>query len=94
MATIVPFALRVLLQDWIGTEMWVTLFNEMAAKALGFTTNSYVAMTSDEDRFASLSVLRGVRVMELHVQEMRLLWRYGDGGKDASHTNRTTGEIP
>ena len=57
------FALRVLLQDWIGTEIWVTLFNEMAAKALGFTANSYVAMTSDEDRLTSLSVLRGAHVM-------------------------------
>ena len=57
------FALRVLLKDWIGTELWVTLFNEMAAKALVFTANSYVAMTSDEDRYASLSLLRGARVM-------------------------------
>ena len=57
------FALRVLLQDWIGTEIWVTLFNEMATKALGLTDISYVAMTSDEDRLASLSVLRGARVM-------------------------------
>ena len=57
------FALRVLLQDWIGTETWVTLFNEMAEKTLGFTANSYVAMTSDEDRLASLSVLRGSRFM-------------------------------
>ena len=56
-------ALRVLLQDGIGTETWVTLFDEMAAKALGFTANSYVAMTSDEDRFASLSVLTAARVM-------------------------------
>ena len=35
------FALRVLLQDWIGTEIWVTLFNEIAAKALSFTANRY-----------------------------------------------------
>ena len=57
------FALRVLLQDWIGSETWITLFDEMAAKALGFTAASYVAMTSDADRSASLSVLRGARVM-------------------------------
>ena len=57
------FALRVLLQDWIGTEIWVTLFNEVAAKALNFSANSYVAMTSDEDRLAALSALRGARVM-------------------------------
>ena len=57
------FTLRVLLQDWIGREIWVTLFNAMAAKALGFTANSYVAMTSDDDRYASLSLMRGARVM-------------------------------
>ena len=57
------YNLRVLLQDWIGTEIWVSLFNEVAAKLLGFVTNSYVAMTSDEDRSAALSVLRGTRVM-------------------------------
>ena len=34
----------------------------MAAKVLGFTANVYVAMMSDEDRSAALSVLRGVRV--------------------------------
>ena len=55
--------MRVLLQDWIGTEIWVSLFNEMAAKVLGFSANSYVAMTSDEDRLAALSALRGARVM-------------------------------
>ena len=57
------YNLRVLLQDWIGTEIWVSLFNEVAAKVLGFTANSYVAMTSDEDRLVALSVLRGARVM-------------------------------
>ena len=53
------FALRVLLQHWIGTKTWVTVFNETAAKAQGFTANSYVAITSDEERYASLSLLRG-----------------------------------
>ena len=53
------YNLRVLLQDWIGTEIWVSLFNEVAAKVLGFAANAYVAMTSDEDRSAALSVLRG-----------------------------------
>ena len=57
------YNLRVLLQDWIGAEIWVSLFNEVAAKVLGFAANAYVAMTSDEDRSAALSVLRGVRVM-------------------------------
>ena len=57
------YNLRVLLQDWIGTEIWVSLFNEVAAKLLGFAANGYVAMTSDEDRSAALSVLRGARVM-------------------------------
>ena len=57
------FALRVLLQDWIGTEAWATLFGNVAAKAPGFSANSYVAMKSDEERYASLSLLRGARVM-------------------------------
>ena len=57
------FALRILLRDWIGTEHWLTLFDEMATKAPGFTAASYVAMTSDADRSASLSVLRGARAM-------------------------------
>ena len=57
------YNLHVLLQDWIGTEIWVSLFNEVAAKLLGFAANGYVAMTSDEDRSAALSVLRGARVM-------------------------------
>ena len=57
------YNLRVLLQDWIGTEIWVRFFIEVAAKLLGFAANSYVAMTSDEDRSAALSVLRGARVM-------------------------------
>ena len=57
------YNLRVLLQDWIGTEIWVSLFNEVAAKVLGFAANVYVVMTSDEERSAALSVLRGVRVM-------------------------------
>ena len=57
------YNLRVLLQDWIGAEIWVSLFSEVAAKLLGFTANAYVAMTSDEDRSAALSVLRGARVM-------------------------------
>ena len=57
------YNLRVLLRDWIGTEIWVSLFNEVAAKLLGFAANSYVAMASDEDRSAALSVVRRVRVM-------------------------------
>ena len=56
------YNLRVLLQDWIGTETWVSVFNEVAAKVIGFTANVYVAMMSDEERSAALSVLRGVRV--------------------------------
>ena len=55
--------MRVLLQDWIGIEIWVSLVNKVAAKLLSFAANSYVAMTSDEDRSAALSVMRGARVM-------------------------------
>ena len=54
------YNLRVLLQDWIGAETWVSVFNEVAAKVVGFSANAYVAMTSDEERSAALSVLRGV----------------------------------
>ena len=57
------FALRVLLANWIGTEMWATVFNETAEKVLGFTANNYVAMTSDEERYSSLSLLRRARVI-------------------------------
>ena len=56
------YNLRVLLQDWMGAETWVSVLNEVAAKVLGFSANAYVAMTSDEERSAALSVLRGVRV--------------------------------
>ena len=62
-APVYSYNLRVLLQDWIGTEIWVSLFNEVAAKLLGFAAKGFVAMTSDEDRSAALSVLRGARVM-------------------------------
>ena len=57
------YNLHVLLQDWIGAETWVNVFNEVAVKVLGFSANDYVAMTSDEERSAALSVLRGARVM-------------------------------
>ena len=57
------FALRVLLQDWIGSECWVTLFNENAVQVLGFTGNAYMSMTSDAERYAALDMLRGARVM-------------------------------
>ena len=57
------FALRVLLQDAIGSEFWVTLFNEQAVQVLGFTGNAYMSMTSDAERYAALDMLRGARVM-------------------------------
>ena len=40
-----------------------TVFDETAAKVLGFSANSSVAMTSDEERYTSMSLLRGARVM-------------------------------
>ena len=43
--------------------MWATVFNETAEKVLGFTANNYVAMTSDEERYSSLSLLRKARVI-------------------------------
>ena len=57
------FALRVLLQDGIGSECWVTLFNDKAVQVLGFTGNAYMSMTSDTERYAALDMLRGARVM-------------------------------
>ena len=57
------FALRILLSDWLGGERWTTVFNETAAKVLGFSADTYVSMTSMEERYASLSPLRGARVM-------------------------------
>ena len=51
------------LSDWIGSEMWATVFNETAAKVLGFSGNNLVALTSDEEQYAALSVLRGASVM-------------------------------
>ena len=57
------FALRILLADWVGSECWSTVYDDTAAKVLGFNANSYVAIKSDEERYASLSLLRGARVM-------------------------------
>ena len=57
------FALRLLLSDSIGSECWCTCFDEKAVKILGFTANDYVQMESDEQRYESMSELRGSRVM-------------------------------
>ena len=57
------FALRILLADWIGSEYWVTLFNEKAVQVLGFTGNASMSMASDAERYAALTMLRGACVM-------------------------------
>ena len=57
------FALRILLSDLLGGECWATVFNEIAAEVLGFSGDTYGSMTSMEERYASLSPLRGARVM-------------------------------
>ena len=57
------FALRLLLSDSIGSECWCTCFDEKAVKILRFTANDYVQMASDEQRYESMSELRGSRVM-------------------------------
>ena len=57
------FALRILLADWIGSECWVTLFNEKAVQVLGFTGNAYMNMASDAEQYAALEMLRGACVM-------------------------------
>ena len=57
------FALRILLQDAIGSDCWATLFNEKVVQVLGFTGNAYMSMTSETERYAALSMLREARVM-------------------------------
>ena len=52
-----------MLSDWLGGECWATVFNETAAEVLGFSADTYVSMTSMEERYDSLSPLRGARVM-------------------------------
>ena len=56
------FALRVLLTDSIGCECWCTCFDANVVKILGFTANDYALMDTDEQRYESMSTLRGSRV--------------------------------
>ena len=53
------FAVRILLQDAIGSEVWATLFNAKAVQVLGFTANEYMTMKTDAERYAALDILRG-----------------------------------
>ena len=62
-ACVYRFALRLLLSDSIGSECWCTCFDEKAVKILGFTANDYVRMKTVEERYESMSELRGSRVM-------------------------------
>ena len=55
------FAMRILLQDAIGSEVWATLFNDKAVQVLGFTGSDYMNMKSDAERYAALDMLRGAR---------------------------------
>ena len=57
------FAMRILLQDAIGSEVWATLFNVKAVQVLGFTANEYMTMKTDAERYAALDILRGAKVM-------------------------------
>ena len=57
------FALLVLLSDSIGSECWCTCFDAKTVKILGFTANDYVRMETDEQRYESMSTLRGSQVM-------------------------------
>ena len=57
------FAMRILLQDAIGSEVWATLFNVKAVQVLGFTANEYMTMKTDAERYAALDILRGAQVM-------------------------------
>ena len=53
------FAMRILLQDAIGSEVWATLFNAKAVQVLGYTANDYMNMKTDAERYAALDMLRG-----------------------------------
>ena len=57
------FAMRILLQDAIGSEVWATLFNAKAVQVLGYTANDYMNMKTDAERYAALDMLRGAQVM-------------------------------
>ena len=57
------FAMRILLQDAIGSEVWATVFNAKAVQVLGYTANDYMNMKSDAERYAALDMLRGAQVM-------------------------------
>ena len=57
------FAIRILLQDAIGSEVWSTLFDAKAVQILGYTANDYMNMKSDAERYAALDMLRGAQVM-------------------------------
>ena len=46
-----------------GAEVWAVVFDGLATKVLGFNANIYTGMMSNADRYASLSLLRGARVM-------------------------------
>ena len=57
------FVLRLLLIDINGSECRCTCFDENAVKIIGFTANDYVALKTDEERYESMSMLRGSQVM-------------------------------
>ena len=57
------FALRLLLRDSVGSEYCCTCFDEKAVKILGFTAKDYVKKETAEERYESMSTLRGSRVM-------------------------------
>ena len=63
LGAVYKFALRILLQYAIGSEVWATLFNEKAVQVLGFTGNAYMSMKSDAERYAALDMLRGAQVI-------------------------------
>ena len=57
------FVMRLLLIDSNGCECWCTCYDENAVKIIGFTANDYVTLTTDEERYESMSALRGSPVM-------------------------------
>ena len=54
------FALRVLLTDWEGTRLWVSLLDDYVTKLVGFDANTFTGLISDSERFNALTFARGV----------------------------------
>ena len=57
------FALRIILSDWDGSEVWAVLFDTLLTKVPAFISNIYTGLTSDAGRYDALITLCGPHVM-------------------------------